>query len=315
MFLEIFKQALNPLLIMFTCLALGFMCKKLKVLPDNTTTVLSKLATFVIIPAVTLNANMRDFTVEYFLSNWTLFLYSALALAVAFGMAYAIAPLFKLKDAYKKKVYTYALTFANFGYMGTPIAQMLLGANYINYVIFTFFMGVMTNTWGVIVLTPKEHRSGGLLKAFLNVPTIALFVSIILGLTGLGNLFPEFAVSTIAKLDACYGPIAMILTGFLIGGYEFKSMLTDTRVYIATFLRLFILPAIILVVMYFVGANYNILVCVLIAYAGPLGLNTVVFPAAFGGDPKTGAGMALISHTFCVVTIPIMYALLQVIVG
>lgn len=315
MFLDIFKQALNPLLIMFTCLAIGFICKKLKVLPDNTTTVLSKLATFVIIPAVNLNANMRDFTVEYFLSNWNIFLYSLIALVVAFGMAYAIAPLFRLKDEYKKKVYTYALTFANFGYMGTPIAQMLLGANYINYVVFTFFMGVMTNSWGVIVLTPKKHRSGGLLKALLNVPTIALFVSIILGLTGLGNLFPEFAIQAIGKLDACYGPIAMVLTGFLIGGYQFKSMLTDVKVYIATFLRLFILPAIILVVMYFVGANYSILVCVLIAYAGPLGLNTVVFPAAFGGDPKTGAGMALISHTLCVVTIPTMYALLQVLVG
>ena len=136
MFLDIFKQALNPLLIMFTCLAIGFICKKLKVLPDNTTTVLSKLATFVIIPAVNLNANMRNFTVEYFLFNWNIFLYSLLALALAFGMAYAIAPLFKVKDDYKKKVYTYALTFANFGYMGTPIAQMLLGANYINYVVF-----------------------------------------------------------------------------------------------------------------------------------------------------------------------------------
>lgn len=313
MFFEIFKQALNPLLIMFTCLAIGFVCKKFKVMPDNSSTVLSKLATFVIIPAVNLNANMRNFTVEYFLSNWMIFLYSALALVVAFAMAYAIAPLFKIKDDYKKKVYTYALTFANFGYMGTPIAQMLLGTNYINYVVFVFFMGVMTNTWGVIVLTPKEHRSGGLLKAFLNVPTVSLFISIILGLTGAGLLFPEFAVATIGKIDACYGPVAMILTGFLIGGYEFESMLTDFKVYIATFLRLFILPAIILVVMYFVGANYNILVCVLIAYACPLGLNTVVFPAAFGGDPKTGAGMALISHTLCVVTIPTMYALLQVI--
>ena len=46
------------------------------------------------------------------------------------------------------------------------------------------------------------------------------------------------------------------------------------------------------------------------AFATPLGLNTVVFPAAYGGDPSTGVSMATISHTVCVVTIPIMYALL-----
>ena len=299
---------------MFTCLAIGFLCKKLNVLPDNTSTVLSKLATYVIIPAVVLNANMRNFTVEYFLSNWNIFLYSLLALAVAFGLAYAIAPLFKLQDEYKKKVYIYALTFANFGYMGTPLAQMLLGSGYINYVIFTFFMGVMTNSWGVIVLTPKEYRSGGLLKSLLNVPTISLFVSILLGLTGIGNLFPDFVVSTVAKIDACYGPVAMILTGFLIGGYKLSNMLTDVRVYIATFLRLIVLPAIIVGVMYLAKASQAILVCTLFAYACPLGLNTVVFPAAFGGDPKTGAGMAIISHTLCVLTIPAMYALLNVLV-
>ena len=33
-------------------------------------------------------------------------------------------------------------------------------------------------------------------------------------------------------------------------------------------------------------------------------------PAAYGGDTSTGASMAMISHTLCVITIPLMYALL-----
>ena len=40
----------------------------------------------------------------------------------------------------------------------------------------------------------------------------------------------------------------------------------------------------------------------------------VVFPAAYGGDPSTGASMALISHTLSVLTIPVMYALLNMLI-
>jgi predicted permease len=49
-----------------------------------------------------------------------------------------------------------------------------------------------------------------------------------------------------------------------------------------------------------------------IALGCPLGLNTVVFPEAYGGDAKTGAGMAMISHSLCVITIPLLYALVAI---
>ena len=56
-----------------------------------------------------------------------------------------------------------------------------------------------------------------------------------------------------------------------------------------------------------------VLTLALFAYATPLGMNTVVFPAAYGGETKTGASMAMISHTLSVVTIPLMYLLFIVI--
>ena len=49
--------------------------------------------------------------------------------------------------------------------------------------------------------------------------------------------------------------------------------------------------------------------------ATPLGLNTVVFPEAYGGDPAPGASMSLISHVLCVVTIPLLFALMTLFFG
>ena len=39
----------------------------------------------------------------------------------------------------------------------------------------------------------------------------------------------------------------------------------------------------------------------------PLGLNTIVIPAAYGGDTRIGASCALISSVLAVVTIPVLF--------
>ena len=49
--------------------------------------------------------------------------------------------------------------------------------------------------------------------------------------------------------------------------------------------------------------------------AMPLGLNTVVFPEAYGGNPETGASMALISNTLGVITIPLLYMAMKFLFG
>ena len=163
------------------------------------------------------------------------------------------------------------------------------------------------------------------LKKILNPPTVALFLGIAVGLSGLGTHIPAPVNSALDSLKACMGPVAMLLAGFTIASYSFFGMLKKKKVYIATFLRLFILPSIIIGSLFGIkelinlifdmNINNNVLFLSFFATAAPLGLNTVVFPKAYGGDPETGASMAMISHTLCVLSIPIMYALMTLLFG
>ena len=43
--------------------------------------------------------------------------------------------------------------------------------------------------------------------------------------------------------------------------------------------------------------------------AMPLGLNTIVFPAAYGGDETPGAGMAVISNLVGIISVPLILSL------
>lgn len=306
----VFLNTLSPMLMMFACMVIGFVLNKKKLCPDNTASVLSKLETNVFAPALIINTFSKYCTVASLSAQYLQILSCLLILAIAIGIAFALAPLFTGKG-YQRKIYHYALTFGNFGFMGNAIVPAILGeAALYDYMLFTLPLNVAVYTWGIASLIPQGEGKQNPLKSLLNPSMFAVVIGMALGLTGVNDYLPSFVGSTLSGLGSCMGLIAMVLTGFLIGQYPIKKLLSDKKIYVASVLRLFVLPALFVVILKLLGADSTILTMCLFAFATPLGLNTVVFPAAYGGDPSTGVSMATISHTACVITIPVMYALL-----
>ncbi len=168
----------------------------------------------------------------------------------------------------------------------------------------------MCSSWGLYILIPKEKNASildNLKKGLLTPPIIALVLGMAIGLCSLTKYVPGFIITALDNAGKCQGPVAMVLAGFVIGGYNFKELIGNKKVYLITLLRLVVIPALIMLVLKFIGTSKEIMTLALIAFATPLGLNTIVYPAAYGGETKTGASMAAISHTLSVITIPLMY--------
>ena len=163
-------------------------------------------------------------------------------------------------------------------------------------------------------MIPRGEKKQSFLKNLCNPIFLSILLGAVLGLSGLSEQIPGFIRTTISSCSACMGPLAMILTGLVVGSYDFFSLLKNKKIYLATLLRLVVLPMLFIGFLLLLRADKLVLVLTLFAFGTPLGLNTVVFPAAYGGDTSTGASMAMISHTLCVVTIPLLYALLEVLV-
>lgn len=66
------------------------------------------------------------------------------------------------------------------------------------------------------------------------------------------------------------GPISMILAGLVIGGYKFKSLFLNKKVYVITFLRLIVIPAFMAVILKLLNVSEEIITLSLIAFATPL---------------------------------------------
>lgn len=312
--LETFIATLNPMLVMFTCILIGFVLRKSNLAPENTGTVLSKVENYVFMPAQVSVTFMTYCTVESLSANYRYSLFSILCIAVSMLMGVPLSNLFS-RDGKNRGVYRYALVFANFGFLGNSLVPQMLGQEYLYpYLLFTLPINFWAYLWGMGQMVPAAEGKGGAWKNLLNPVIIGIFTGALLGLTGIAKLLPAFAISTLNNLSACMGPVAMILTGFIVGGYDVKEMLGNRKVYAMTFLRLTVLPAIVLGVLWLCGADLAVMTMALVAFGAALGMNTVVIPAAYGQDTKPGAAMTMISHVAAVVSLPLMYALLTALV-
>ncbi|MBE6872092.1 MAG: hypothetical protein E7491_09120 [Ruminococcaceae bacterium] len=324
--LTTFLATLNPMLMLFFCIAIGFIARKANLLPDNAGKVMAKLETWIFFPALCFSTMATNCTVASLSTHAANIIFSVFGVALAMVMAVFLARFFAEKSSSDRGVYTYALCFANSGYVGDPVVLAMFGDLALSYYkLFCLPISLVIYTWGVSLLVPKNGKKESFFKQILNPPTVAMLLGIIVGISGIGTHIPVFVGDALTSLRSCMGPVAMLLAGFTIAGYDLKQMLTNKKVYIATFLRLTVLPAIIVAFLFGIKMLANlafdlnigntVLFLAFFATAPALGLNTVVFPEAYGGNPKTGAGMALISHTLCVISIPLMYALMVSIFG
>lgn len=309
--LETFLATVSPMMVMFLCILIGFGLKRTRVAPENTATVLSKLEIYVLLPAQILMTFLKYCTLETIRDQYRVVLYGCVAIALSVLMGCLLFRLFS-KENYERRIYRYSLIIANTGFLGSAIVPQIMGeAALYTYMLFSLPLNVVLYSWCINTLVPeKKGEKKALWKRLLNPTMIALAAGILLGISGAGSVLPGFALTTLEKLSGCMGPIAMVLTGFVVGGYDLKELLKNKRVYIVSALRLTVLPCVIVACLVLLGADRNTALMAMFAYGAALGLNTVVIPAAHDGDTHTGAAMALISHVGAVVTIPLLYALL-----
>ncbi len=317
--MEIFILTLQQLLMMFTLIVIGFALRKAKVLPETSDLTLSRLELYVFTPALNFITQLTKCTTESLAQNSRLILYGGGVILTAVILAVPLSKLFVHRTkgdpdrSYLQCIYRYALTFGNYGFMGNFIVLGIWGADGLfKYTLFNFIATLICQSYGLYLLIPKEkgsHFIKNVVNSLLSPPIIALVAGCIGGLLNAKEYLPAFLTNAFENASNCMGPVAMLLAGFVIGGYEFKGLLLNKKVYAASALRLLVLPSLFLTTMHLLGIDKEIMQWALIAFACPLGLNTIVYPAAYGGETKTGASMTMISTTFSVITIPVMYYL------
>lgn len=325
--MTLFESTLSQLVFLFLLMSLGYLVMKLGLVPKNANTALSKLENLLFIPALMLGTFMKEFTPDK-LRSASLILLGSIALElIVIPLAILISRLVYKTD-YLRKIATYGLSFANFGFMGNAVMLAIFPEIFIDYSVFTLPLWVFIMLWGIptLLLTEdgekKKRTVREKLRPLLNPMLICMLVGMIVGITGIMNYIPEGIAKPITgvidTLGAAMSPIAMLLTGMTLAQSEFISLIKKWRVYIISTIRLIAIPVLFLLIFSLIPRNEffseSFIKCAVAAMAMPLGLNTIVIPTAYGKDTSDASSMALISHVMSVITIPLVFAMIEALI-
>jgi len=219
------------------------------------------------------------------------------------------------------RIIRYGLAFCQFSFMGIPVMQTLFGD--IGTFYYTFFViPVRLGYYGLpeTLLTPPELKKGkgegfgkALKHGLLNPQLITVAISLVFWISGLKLPGPIFnCVKTIGGLCS---PLALILCGVTIAGYDFKRLLRWEYALIPV-LRTIMMPAI------FVGVSFIMqklgvdpLIChIMVIYCalpvtGLLPMYTIQYDPN-PEDQLNAAGACFISAMMSAVTLPFWYTLI-----
>ncbi|MBR3873461.1 MAG: AEC family transporter [Clostridia bacterium] len=263
---------------------------------------LSTLEVYVCFPCTVFKTFSANFTVSYLSEKYASILLSTVLLAAVAVIARVVSRRFS-KNPYEQDIYCYTMVIPNTGYIGSALVGNLYGQTVLlNQMLFNLPVTFYTYTEGYRMLTGGKKMT---LKRLINPVMIALMLGCVVGILSIP--IPAVLQSVVDGANNCMAPLSMILTGIAISEFDLRKLLKIKMVYVMTLIRLIILPF----GMAFLVSRFcsrEIVLAIVMQYAMPCGLNTIVFPKLIGENCEIGAGLALVSNVLAIFTIPLCVA-------
>lgn len=210
-----------------------------------------------------------------------------------------------------RAAFTNSLLLDNAGNYGLPINQLAFKgdplAASLQALIMTF-QSLLTFTYGV--MSVQRAKSGGTLRAaligFLKMPVP---YALVLGLTFhvLKLPLPEFIGKPLGYISDSMVSIALLTLGAQIVKYPLRLDRLD--VYISVLLRLFIGPAIGILLIFALGLHGIPAQALLIASGMPTGINSTILAEEYNNEPDFASQTVLISTLLNIITITALISL------
>ena len=310
--MTVFATSLNQTALLLIFIITGYILSRWKIVPENSASVLANLEKTLLIPALVLSTFLNSFTPQMLSEAAELLLAGTVFVVICIAFSFLCAR-FLSKDPYERNVFTYGLIFPNYGYMGNAVVMAVFPQLFLEYILFTLPLWIMTYVWGISALLLKDGSAKPTWKQRLKDFFSPMLISVLLG--GLLSLLqipvPQFVKDAVTSAGDCVSPLAMLLSGMILAKFPLGQILGIKRVYLVTALRLIVFPGLFLLAMTVVPFPETVAICAVCVLSMPLGMNTVIFPSAYGKDTRVASGMVLVSHVLSCLTIPVLFLLME----
>lgn len=303
--MELALITVKQVVVLFILIFAGFVCVKTKAVKMEGKKAFSDLLLYLIVPAMVINSYMMEFNIDILHNLLKAFELSILLLLIGLFITLALTAKHKSPDL---PIMRFACIFSNAAYMGFPLIQALFGAEGILYAsVYVTVYNILLWTVGYSFVTKKVNVKE-IAKSILTAPCIiAVFIGLIL--YGLNVHVPDIIGTPLSMIAAINTPGSMIITGVTIAGSSMAVLLKNRRLFEVIGIRLFLIPAACLLVMYLIGGNGTTAMVALMLEACPCAAITTMFSIEFGHDENLASGSVVFTTLLSIITLP-LYALI-----
>ena len=308
---QAFISLINQILVLFLMMAAGYAAKKTKVLDQETIRGISMLILNVSLPALIVSSMQFPFSREMMNTSLQIALISVLTYIGLIAFSYAYIKVIKM-DTAKLDVTQFSLVFANVSFMGFPIISVLYGEQGVFYAaLFNIPFQVLLVTLGVVFMTRHSDTGSGkmnLRKALVSPGMVAIVVGF--GFFVLPLTIPAPLLQSMQMMGSTTTPLSMLLIGGMLADVTFSSVFGDKDLYVLTFVRLFLLPALVFAPLKLLGVEGMLLVIPVIIIGMPVATLTGAFARLYNADYYFASKTIFLTTLCSLITIPLWALLL-----
>ena len=297
----------------------GYLLVRGKLLTGKDSGLLSKLLTYVGMPALILSNTLNlEFTAEVTVS---------LIITAILGTAFLLATFFLssllVKDSESKKrgMLRFCMVFANNGFIGIPLAKAVFPDNaalMTHLIVLNIVMNLTMFTLGTYLVS-GDKKSMNVKKALLTPVLLAFVAGIALNLVGVAKHVADVK-TYVNYFSGIVTPLSMLVLGIKLAEVPMKKLFTSGRMYYVSTVRLVLFPvlcvALMLALQYvpFLGVNRDMILGFFIAFSMPTAGLASAFADQHKGDAENAVICTLGTTVLSCATIPVLYWLLCMII-
>lgn len=305
--------------LIFVALAIpGYILVKGKLLTPAQSGVLSKLLMYLALPLLIFSGVVKNltFTTD---SLVMLGVVAAIGIVAVLVMFWVSKPLVKMEKKPKTAgMMRFCTVFANNGFLGIPLAVAVFGGDsqvLTVLIVLNIINNVLMYTLGAYLAT-GDKANISIKKAFFNPVLIAFVLGCICNLCKVTKYVPEVLTFS-DHFSNIVTPVSMTIIGMKLGAVPMKTLFGSGKLYYVSFLKLVLFPVVTTAAAFLLSLTpwnlpvVNIVLAVFIAYATPTAGLAATFADEFDGDTENAVIFTLGTTVLSVVTIPVLYWLLN----
>lgn len=302
-------QLTSQIILMFILMLVGLMINKLGFMHAQTSTDLTNILLYVVSPCLIIKAFEQTFSADRLQMLGRVII----AIVIIYALMIIITQLaFKrVKDDNLRRIMRYGSVYSNAGFMGIPLTSSLFGATGVFYAVASLAaFNIFSWTHGISLFTGKQgSRRDNVKQIVLNPNIIAIIAGLMIFITSFQ--LPTIANSAITYVSSINTPLSMIVIGNSLADVKLNRETLDKRLWWVLLLRNLIFPYLAIVVLQLLGISGVPLYTTVLMAACPVAGIVVLFSLKVHGNPGPAVALMSISTILSVVTIPLVFALVN----